>query len=136
MAKIHFHPYNPNQTVLFPQRLDENIAENDPVRIISQVIDGLDLSGFHKLYKSAGRSAYHPRMMLKVIVYAYMNNVHSCRQMEKRLLRDIHFMWLSGGKRPNFFITVNRFRNRVKGEIDALFTPAGACSGLEGLLEP
>lgn len=118
MAKIHFHPYNPNQTVLFPQCLDENIAENDPVRIISQVIDGLDLSGFHKLYKSAGCSAYHPRMMLKVIVYAYMNNVYSCQQIEKRLLRDIHFMWLSGGERPDF-ITVNRFRNRVKGEIDA-----------------
>lgn len=79
MAKIHFHPYNPNQTVLFPQRLDENIAENDSVRIINRVIDGLDLSCFHKFYKASSRNPYHPRMMLKVIVYAYMNDVHSCR---------------------------------------------------------
>ncbi len=51
----------------------------------------LDLSKFHKLYHGTGRCAYHPRMMLKVIVYAYMNNIYSCRKIEKLLHRDIHF---------------------------------------------
>lgn len=121
MAKIHFRPYTTNQLVLFPQRIDESIAANDPVRIVSSLVDHLDLSAFKKLYKETGRSPYHPRMMLKVILYAYMNNVYSCRRIEKLLLRDIHFIWLSGNEKPDF-ITINRFRNRVKKEINNVFT--------------
>ncbi len=83
MPKLHFRPYICNQTVLFPQRIDENIAENDPVRIINAVVDGLNVDNFRKLYKESGRSPYHPRMMLKVILYAYMNNIYSCRRIEK-----------------------------------------------------
>ena len=121
MAKIHFHPYTPNQLVLFPQRIDEDIAANDPVRIVNAIVDSLNLEAFKKLYKEKGRSPYHPRMMLKVILYAYMNNVYSCRRIEKLLLRDIHFIWLGGYEKPDF-ITINRFRNRVKDEISKIFT--------------
>ena len=60
-------------------------------------------------------------MMLKVIIYAYMNNIYSCRKIEKLLLRDIHYIWLSGNEHPDF-ITINRFRNRVKEEINTVFT--------------
>ena len=60
-------------------------------------------------------------MMLKVIIYAYMNNIYSCRRIEKLLLRDIHFIWLAGYEKPDF-ITINRFRNRVKNEINNIFT--------------
>ncbi len=121
MAKIHYHPYTPNQLVLFPQRIDEDIAENDPVRIVNAIVDSLNLEAFKKLYKERGRSPYHPRMMLKVILYAYMNNVYSCRRIEKLLLRDIHYIWLAGYEKPDF-ITINRFRNRVKSEINKIFT--------------
>ena len=121
MAKVHFISYTPNQLVLFPQRIDKDIAENDPVRIISGIIDGLKLDNIQKLYKEAGRSPYHPRMMLKVIIYAYMNNIYSCRRIEKLLRRDIHFIWLAGYEKPDF-ITINRFRNRVKKEINGIFT--------------
>ena len=113
MAKLHFRPYIPNQTVLFPQRIDENIAATDPVRIVNAVIDNLNLESFKKLYKETGRCPYHPKMMLKVIIYAYMNNIYSCRKIEKHLLRDIHYIWLAGNEHPDF-ITINRFRNRVK----------------------
>ena len=121
MPKIHYHPYTPNQLVLFPQRIDEDIAENDPVRIVSAIVDSLNLEAFKKLYKEKGRRPYHPRMMLKVILYAYMNNVYSCRRIEELLLRDIHYIWLAGYEKPDF-ITINRFRNRVKGEINNIFT--------------
>ena len=121
MAKLHFRPYIPNQTVLFPQRIDENIASNDPVRIVNTVVDALHLEGFNKLYKETGRYPYHPKMMLKVIIYAYMNNIYSCRKIEKLLLRDIHYIWLAGNEHPDF-ITINRFRNRVKEEINNVFT--------------
>jgi transposase len=121
MTKLHFRPYIPNQTLLFPGRIDEDIAANDPVRIVSILVDSLDLSGIKALYKEYGRSPYHPQMMLKVIIYAYMNNVYSCRKIEKLLLRDIHYIWLAGYEKPDF-ITINRFRNRVKNEINHIFT--------------
>ena len=121
MAKLHFRPYIPNQTILFPQRIDENIARSDPVRIVNAVVDNLNLDNFKKLYKETGRSAYHPKMMLKVIIYAYMNNIYSCRKIEKLLSRDIHYIWLAGNEHPDF-ITINRFRNRVKEEINNVFT--------------
>ncbi len=121
MPKLHFRPYICNQTVLFPQRIDENIAENAPVRIVNAVVDDLKLDNFRKLYKESGRSPYHPKMMLKVILYAYMNNIYSCRRIEELLLRDIHFIWLAGYEKPDF-ITINRFRNRVKDELNNVFT--------------
>ena len=121
MPKLHFRPYICNQTVLFPQRIDENITENAPVRIVNAVVDGLNIDNFRKLYKESGRSPYHPKMMLKVILYAYMNNIYSCRRIEKLLLRDIHFIWLAGYEKPDF-ITINRFRNRVKDELNNVFT--------------
>jgi len=121
MAKIHFRPYTTKQILLFPQRIDENIAEDDPVRLVNGLIDQLDLTSFHKLYCEAGRSPFHPRMMLKAVIYGYMNNVYSCRKIEERLLRDVHFIWLAGYEKPDF-ITINRFRNRVKKEINAVFT--------------
>ena len=121
MPKLHFRPYICTQTVLFPQRIDENIAENAPVRIVNAVVDGLNVDNFRKLYKASGRSPYHPKMMLKVILYAYMNNIYSCRRIEKLLLRDIHFIWLAGYEKPDF-ITINRFRNRVKDELNNVFT--------------
>ena len=93
MTKIHFRPYNSNQTVLFPQRIDEDIAENDPVRMVNALVESLNLESFRKLYKECGRSPYHPRMMLKVILYAYMNNIYSCRKIESLLHRDIHYIW-------------------------------------------
>jgi hypothetical protein len=60
-------------------------------------------------------------MMLKAVIYGYMNNVYSCRRIEERLLRDVHFIWLAGYEKPDF-ATINRFRNRVKKEINAVFT--------------
>ena len=110
-----------NQTVLFPQRIDENIASNDPVRIVNTVVDNLNLDNFKKLYKATGRCPYHPKMMLKVIIYSYMNNIYSCRKIEKLLLCDIHYIWLSANEHPDF-TTINRFRNRAKEEINTVFT--------------
>ena len=119
--RYHFRPYSPNQTILFPQRIDKDIAEDDPVRLISHIVEHLDLSPLRKLYKERGRSPYDPKMLLKVVIYAYMNNIYSCRKIEKALKRDIHFIWLAGYEQPDF-ITVNRFRNRVKNEINNVFT--------------
>ena len=133
MQRYHFRPYSPNQTILFPQRIDKDIAEDDPVRLISSIVESLDLSSFRKLYRERGRSPYNPKMLLKVVIYAYMNNIYSCRRIEKALKRDIHFIWLAGYEQPDF-ITVNRFRNRVKNEINNIFTQLVLLLSAKGLV--
>ena len=120
MAKLRFRPYTTKQILLFPQRIDENIAEDDPVRLVNGLIDQLDLTSFRKLYKAAGRSPFHPRMMLKAVIYGYMNNVYSCRKIEERLKRDIHFIWLAGYEKPDF-ATINRFRHFGKDKVNMDF---------------
>ena len=121
MAKVQFIPNLSKEILLFPSRIDEDIADNAPVRIIDHVLDKIDISNILKLYHVKGRNAFYPHMMLKVIIYAYMNNIYSCRCIEELLKRDIHFIWLAGYNKPDF-ITINRFRNRVKDEISNVFT--------------
>ena len=133
MQKYHFRPYSPNQTVLFPERIDKDISPDDPVRLLSAVIDSLDISGIRRLYKACGRSPYHPKMLLKVVLYAYMNNIYSCRKIESSLKRDVHFIWLAGYEQPDF-VTVNRFRNRVKDEINKVFTQLVLLLNAKGLV--
>lgn len=119
-TKLHTKNYNNNRLFLTVNP-KEDIAENDPVRIVDAVVESLDLSDFKKLYRERGRCPYHPKMMLKIILYAYMNNIYSCRRIEKAVQRDIHYIWLAAQEHPDF-VTINRFRNRVKNEINNIFT--------------
>ena len=120
-TKLHTKSYNNNDRLFFLLNPNEDISENDPVRIVDAVVESLDLSEFKKLYREKGRCAYHPKMMLKIILYAYMNNIYSCRKIEKAVQRDIHYIWLAAQERPDF-VTINRFRNRVKSGINNIFT--------------
>ena len=120
-AKLHFREHINNQLILFPERIDKDIAPDDPVRLVNAVVDGLDMGRIYSLYYDHGASPYHPRMMLKVIIYGYMNNIYSCRKIENALKRDVHFIWLAGYDQPDHK-TINNFRNRVKEEIDNVFT--------------
>ena len=87
MAKIVFKELTSNQNVLFPVSLSEKIAPNHPVRVVNSVVDALDISCLLWAYKGGGTSSYHPRMMLKVLFYAYLTNIYSCRKIEKALRR-------------------------------------------------
>ena len=120
-TKLHTKSYSNNDRLFFLLNPSEDIADNDPVRVVDAIVEGLDLREFGKLYKERGRCPYHPKMMLKIILYAYMNNIYSCRRIEKAVRRDIHYIWLAAQERPDH-ATINRFRNRVKGEINNIFT--------------
>ena len=109
-AKIVYKSYNQNDNLLFPPTLGDLIPENHPVRTVSAVIDRLDITGIESTYKGGGTSSFHPRMLLKVIVYSYMCNVYSGRRMERLLRENVNYMWLSGMSRPDFR-TINRFRS-------------------------
>ena len=122
MAKVVFKSYNPNDNLLLPPCLGDYLPQNHPARVVSAMIDRLDISGIEAGYAGGGTSSYNPRMLLKVIVYAYLNNVYSGRQMEKLLVENIAYMWLSGMQTPDFR-TINLFRSkRLAGKFDDIFT--------------
>lgn len=122
MAKLAIKSDNRKQNLLLPPSLDELVPENHMVRVVDAVIDRLDISDILSTYRGGGNSAFNPKMMLKVLVFAYLSNVYSSRRIEELLKRDICFMWLSGMKRPDFR-TINHYRGkRLKEGFDAVFT--------------
>ncbi len=119
--KVVFKNYVTNQPFLLPPSLDELIPANHPVRVVNSVIDQIDLSKLLKMYKGGGTSSYHPRMLLKVLVYSYLSNVYSSRKIEAGLQENIHFMWLSGMQQPDHN-TINRYRTeRLKDVLKTIF---------------
>jgi transposase len=107
--------------MLLPPSLDELIEPGHAVRIVNEVIDRVDDTSLVKQYKGGGTSSYHPRMLLKVIIYSYLCNIYSSRKMEAALKENIHFMWLSGMNRPDHN-TLNRFRSeRLKDVLKKIF---------------
>lgn len=121
MAKIVFKNQTGNCPELFPVNIFDKIPENHPVRLIDSVVNSLDISDILKKYKGGGTSAYHPRMMIKVLFYSYLSNVYSCRKIAKALQENIHFMFISGNSTPDFR-TINDFRGKIlKDSIKTLF---------------
>jgi transposase len=121
-SKVVFKDYNFNQNLLLPPSLEELIDPNHPVRVVNQVVDNLNLDPILSNYDGGGCPAYHPRMMLKVLVYGYMTNRYSSRKIEEALQQNIHFMWLSGMSYPDHN-TINRFRSeRLKGLLKEVFS--------------
>lgn len=107
--------------MMLPPSLEELIDKNHPVRIVNQIIDRIDIDPLLRKFKGGGTSSYHPRMLLKVLVYAYVNNTYSSRRMEAALKENIHFMWLSGMNKPDHN-TLNRFRSeRLKDVLKTVF---------------
>lgn len=122
MAKLAIKSDNRKQNLLLPPSLDELVPENHMVRVVDAVIDRFDISDILSTYRGGGNSAFNPKMMLKVLVFAYLSNVYSSRRIEDLLRRDIYFMWLAGMKRPDFR-TINYYRGkRLKDGFDAVFT--------------
>ena len=96
---------NRNQSTLFPERLDEYIAEDNPVRVIDVFVDELDLGdlGFERVVPQVtGRPGYHPASLLKIYVYGYLNRIQSSRRLERETQRNVELMWLTGRLMPDF----------------------------------
>ncbi|TAH56048.1 MAG: transposase, partial [Methanosarcina mazei] len=92
------------------------------VRVVSDFIDQIDISLVINSYPGGGSSSYHLRMLLKVIVYAYVEKIYSGRQIAKALRENVNFMWLAGGSKADFR-TINRFRSeRMVGNIKSVFS--------------
>ena len=95
---------NRQQATLLPERLDDFIAEDSPVRVIDVFIDELDLSGlgFKTIPEVTGRPGYHPALLLKLYIYGYLNRIQSSRRLEREAQRNVELMWLTGRLAPDF----------------------------------
>ncbi len=119
--KVVFKRYDQNQPMLLPPSYEDLVPKNHPVRVVNQIIDRIDIGALEASYKGGGTSSYHPRMLLKVIVYAYLTNVYSSRKIEQALAENVHFMWLSGGAKPDHN-TINDFRGkRLREHLKKIF---------------
>lgn len=121
MPKPVFKPCNQRQPMLLPPDLSDLIPEDHLVRVVDAVIESIDASELYALYPGGGASAYDPKMMLKVVVYAYTTGIYSSRKIERATRENVHFMWLCG-MAPLDHMTVNRFRSeRIRPVFESIF---------------
>ena len=112
-GKVTFKKYEQHQGVLFMPSLEELVPEHHIVRLVSNAVDGMGLDKLLNAYAGGGASNYHPKMLLKVLVYGYIDRVYSSRRLEKATKENVNFMWLTGMQKPDHN-TINRFR---KGQL-------------------
>ena len=105
-----------HQATLFPERLDEYVGEDSAVRVIDVFIDDLDISGlgFQSEAKATGRPGFHPRTLLKLYVYGYLNRIQSSRRLEREAQRNVELMWLIGRLSPDFRTIADFRKNNGK----------------------
>jgi len=133
-SKVVFKNYSLAQGMLLPPSLEELIAKNHPVRVVNEVIEAINLELLEKAYKGGGTSSYHPKMLLKILVYGYVTNTYSSRKLEAAAKENIHFMWLSGMQQPDHN-TINTFRGkRLQDALKDIFTQVVELLIEEGVL--
>ncbi|MCF0052020.1 IS1182 family transposase [Dyadobacter sp. LJ53] len=129
-----FKPYHQQQLMLLPPSLDELIPKDHACRVVNDVINKINLEPLNAAYHTIGTSSYHPQMLLKVLVYGYVNNIYSSRKLEAACKESIYFMWLSSMSYPDHN-TINRFRGvRLKDALRAIFEQVVLLLAQEGLL--
>ncbi len=105
--------FNDAYQLSLPLSCDALIPENDSVRLLSHILEGLDYTKLYMAYSKRGRKpAVEPKIMFKIIAYAYMNNIYSTHKIETACNRDINFMWLLEGYKAPDHATIGRFRQK------------------------
>jgi len=118
--KVIFKHYNQNQQFLLPKNINDFIGHGHIARLVSTIIDKMDIRFIINTYKGGGTSSYDPRMMLKSWILAFINRTYSCRLLAKNLRENLAFIWISGNQTPDFH-TLNNFRLRLKDDIKKIF---------------
>jgi transposase len=121
MAKT-FRPYEPDQLLLMPPALADWVPEDHLARFVSDLVDTLDLTAIEDTYtEERGYPPYHPRMMVKVLLYAYATGTYASRRIARRLVEDVAMRFLAAGNEPDFR-TLSDFRQRHSAALAGLFT--------------
>ncbi len=122
------------QLSLLPPSYDDFIPTNHPVRVVNSILDQVDISSIERTYKGGGTSSYHPRVLIKVLIYAYLRNLYSSRKIEQALGENVHFMWLSGGVQPDHNTIANFRSGKLKGKFKKIFNQVVLLLASEGIL--
>jgi transposase len=118
----NYKPYHPEQVALLPAHVLDVLGNNHLCFLVHDVVEQLDISGFEAAYGEAGgESPYHPRLMVKVWLYAFALKVKSTRKLEQRIHEDLGFRFLAGGSRPDHK-TLSEFLRLHGAAITELFT--------------
>ncbi len=113
--------YNPEQAYLLPPSVREVLGKDHVCFFLHQAVERLDLSAFERGYVEEGRPAYHPALLLKVWLYAYVLGITASRRLEQRIKEDLAFRYLAAGAAPDFW-TLNDFRRRHARALNDVFT--------------
>jgi transposase len=120
MAKT-FRPYDPDQTLLLPPALSDWVPEGHLARGVSDLVDTLDLSAIEGAYEEErGYPPYHPRMMVKLLLYGYCTGTYSSRRIAAKLVDSVALRFLAAGNEPDFR-TISDFRKRHGAALSGLF---------------
>lgn len=117
---VRFKPYEIGENYLFPPTTDDYIPKTHIARLISIIIDRMNITFILEKYKGGGTSSYNPRMMLKVWMLGFVYKIYTSRQLESALNEHLAFIWISAGQTPDFR-TLNNFRKSLNGEIKKIF---------------
>ena len=116
-----FRPYMPDQLLLLPASIQEWLPEHHLARFVSEVVDELDLSAIEDTYnEDRGYPPYHPRMMVKVLVYGYCTSTYSSRKLAEKLIDSVAYRYLGAGNQPDFR-TISDFRKEHGVALAGLF---------------
>src|SRR6266481_9169090 len=121
MGRI-YRAYLPEQDFLLPPSLGDWLPEDHLAYFVTDEVDQLDLSAIESVYEEEerGQPHYHPRMMTKILIYAYCVGVFSSRKMQKRLVEDVAFRVLAAGNHPDFR-TISDFRKLHLKALEEMF---------------
>jgi transposase len=117
---IEYKPYDTDTGYLFPPSLADSLGPDDEVHIFKEVTEHLDISYLDSDFNGIGQHPYHPLMLLRLLMWGMANRVVSTRRIEVLSRRDVSYIYVAGGQRPDYR-TLSRFRRRNAREIKRLF---------------
>lgn len=116
-----FRTYDPEQAWLLPPSVGEVLGADHLSFFVHETVERLDLRAIEDSYSEEGQPGYHPRLLLKLWLYAYCLGITSSRRLEQRTREDLGFRYLAGGSTPDYW-TLNAFRRRHPKALNDLFT--------------
>ena len=105
---------------LLPPSIADMIPKDHLVRVINSILEQMDLNLIYRSYREEGQPAYHPKMLIKIILYGYSTGVRSSRKLAEKNRSDIYFMYLSGNQQPDFR-TISDFRLNKREYLEECF---------------
>ena len=117
---MKFRHYDNTQAMLFPPALEDFIPSHHLVRALDAIVEQLDLTKLYESYSEEGQPGYHPKLLLKLLLYGYATGVRSSRKIAQKIESDVCFMYLAAMQRPDFR-TISDFRMQKRAYLEGYF---------------